>query len=52
VRHKGRSIEFSAVDYQGAATVIDSAKLAVALRLGVGRAKGFGCGLLLIKRVD
>lgn len=51
LRHKGRNIEFSSVDYRGLAKVVDAAKLLHALNHGVGRSKGFGCGLLLIKRL-
>lgn len=51
LRHKGRQIEFSSVDYRGVAKVVDATKLLTALTQGVGRAKGFGCGLLLVKRL-
>jgi len=51
LRHKGQRIEFSSLDYQGVAQVRDSRLLTAALTSGVGRARGFGCGLLLIKRV-
>jgi CRISPR system Cascade subunit CasE len=50
LRTKGRSIEFSSLDYCGQAQVTDPARLAVALVEGVGHARGFGCGLLLVKR--
>jgi CRISPR system Cascade subunit CasE len=49
---KGKGIEYSTLDYQGIARVIDSDRLTHALLAGVGHSKGFGCGLLLVKRVD
>jgi CRISPR system Cascade subunit CasE len=52
LRHRGRQIAFSSLDYHGLAQVIDPARLAAALTLGVGHARGFGCGLLLARRVD
>ncbi len=52
LRHRQRSIEFSSLDYQGVAYVEDAELLGRALREGVGHARAFGCGLLLVKRVD
>jgi len=40
---------YSSIDLEGAITVIDSDALQTALYHGVGAAKAFGCGLLLIK---
>lgn len=51
LRHKGRNIRFTEVDYQGVAQVTDPARLVEALHGGIGRARGFGCGLLLIRRL-
>lgn len=51
LRHKGRHIRFTEVDYQGVAQVTDPARLLEALQGGIGRARGFGCGLLLIRRL-
>ena len=48
---QGRELAFSSLDYQGLARVADPEKLASALTGGVGRAKAFGCGLLLVRRV-
>lgn len=45
----GRPIRFSSIDYQGAARVVDSDALVRALTNGVGRARAFGCGLLLVR---
>ncbi|MBC7945437.1 MAG: type I-E CRISPR-associated protein Cas6/Cse3/CasE [Burkholderiales bacterium] len=49
--HRGRAIQFSSVDYEGYAEVIDPDKLTKALTTGIGRAKAFGCGLLLVRRL-
>lgn len=51
VRRKGTaSAQFSTVDYEGAFEVVDSTKLATALLSGIGKARAFGCGLMLIRR--
>jgi CRISPR system Cascade subunit CasE len=50
LRRKERIIEYSTLDYQGLARVVDPARLQQALFEGVGHAKGFGCGLLLVRR--
>ncbi len=52
LQHRGRQIAFSSLDYHGLAQVTDPGRLAPALTAGVGRARGFGCGLLLIRRTD
>jgi CRISPR system Cascade subunit CasE len=44
-------ISFLSVDYSGILKVTDPEKFTAALTTGIGRAKAFGCGLLLIKRV-
>lgn len=49
--HRGRRIQFSSVDYEGLVEVRDPEKLLRALTEGVGRAKAFGCGLLLVRRL-
>ena len=46
-RHK--AIQFSSLDYQGVAEVVDPEALRKALFEGVGHAKSFGCGLLLVR---
>ncbi|WP_196161091.1 type I-E CRISPR-associated protein Cas6/Cse3/CasE [Reinekea sp. G2M2-21] len=50
---KGNSqaIRFSSVDYQGLLTVQDPERFLNQLSRGFGHAKGFGCGLMLIKKV-
>lgn len=52
LRHKGRRIEFSSLDFQGLARVTDPERLRRALLDGVGHAKAFGCGLLLVRRMS
>jgi CRISPR system Cascade subunit CasE len=42
---------FSTVDFEGAFEVVDSAKLVTALFSGIGKARAFGCGLMLIRRL-
>jgi len=51
LQHHGREIRFSEVDYQGVATVTQPEKLLQALQTGVGRARGFGCGLLMVRKL-
>ncbi len=48
---KGRTAGFSVLDYRGVVTVIDGELLQQALLAGVGHARSYGCGLLLLKRV-
>ncbi|MCM5704064.1 type I-E CRISPR-associated protein Cas6/Cse3/CasE [Larsenimonas salina] len=47
----GQPIRYSSVDYEGLLEVTDPALLNETLRDGIGRAKAFGCGLLLLRRV-
>lgn len=44
-----KSLRFSSVDFTGVLRVRDPVLLADALTQGIGHAKGFGCGLLLIR---
>ena len=46
-----KDLKFTTVDFRGALTVVDPRAFGVALCEGVGRAKAFGCGLLLIRPV-
>ena len=46
---KHKAIQFSSLDYQGVAEVVDPEALRKALFEGVGHAKSFGCGLLLVR---
>jgi CRISPR system Cascade subunit CasE len=45
-----RNLRFSTVDFTGQLTVVDPEAFRAALQQGVGSAKAFGCGLLLIRR--
>lgn len=45
-----RPIRFSSIDYEGVITVTDPARFGASLLTGIGRAKAFGCGLMLIRR--
>jgi CRISPR system Cascade subunit CasE len=47
----GKRIELATLDFEGALTVTDALKFRQALLHGVGPAKGFGCGLLLVRRI-
>jgi CRISPR system Cascade subunit CasE len=47
----GRRLLFSTVDFSGELTVLDSVAFSTALQRGIGRAKAFGCGLMLVRRV-
>lgn len=42
---------FGQVDFEGALTVTDAEAFGIALRAGFGRAKAFGCGLMLLTRL-
>ena len=48
---KDQQLKFTTVDFSGQLTVTDAAAFAAALATGIGHAKAFGCGLLLIRRV-
>lgn len=47
----GGMLQFSSIDYEGEVQVFDPSLLRQALVQGVGRAKAFGCGLLLVRPV-
>lgn len=52
LRKPGKSpIRFSTLDCAGRLTVTDPERLMQTLKSGLGPAKGFGCGLLLVRRV-
>ena len=44
-------VQFSTVEITGVLTVVDAERFREALNKGVGPAKGFGCGLMLVRRV-
>ncbi|MBY4678204.1 type I-E CRISPR-associated protein Cas6/Cse3/CasE [Marinobacterium arenosum] len=48
---KGRNAGFSSVDYQGALTVTDPERFTRMLHQGLGKARAFGCGLMLVRRL-
>jgi CRISPR system Cascade subunit CasE len=48
-KREKKPIQFSTVDYSGILTVEDPAQFQQTLYTGVGRAKAFGCGLILIR---
>lgn len=48
---KHARIRLSTLDFSGVLRVVDAALLKKALFAGVGPAKGFGCGLLMLRRV-
>ena len=45
-----RAVIFSTLTFQGVLTVEDPAQFLAAVLRGFGAAKGFGCGLMLIRR--
>jgi CRISPR system Cascade subunit CasE len=47
----GGELCFSTVDFHGDLRVTDPAALQAALWAGIGRAKAFGCGLMLVRRL-
>ena len=51
-QHAGQKdqMRFSTVDFSGELSVVDPAAFGMALRDGIGHAKAFGCGLLLVRR--
>ncbi len=48
---QSRPIRFSTLEFNGVLTVADPGRFQQTLYEGVGPAKGFGCGLLMVKRV-
>lgn len=48
----GQPIRYSSVDYEGLLEVTDPARLNETLQRGLGRARAFGCGMLLLRRVS
>lgn len=48
---KDGRLRFSTVDFSGELSVIDPLAFAIALRDGIGHAKAFGCGLMLVRRI-
>jgi len=50
-RKRGQNIRFSTVDFEGVLTVTDADRFVDVLLHGLGPAKAFGCGLLLVRPV-
>ena len=50
-KNKSDKSGFSSVDFIGELEITDVEKFKNALFEGIGRAKGYGCGLLLIRRI-
>lgn len=46
------SVRFSSLDYEGQLEVADPARFLETLAAGIGRAKAFGCGLMLVRPVS
>lgn len=49
-REDGRPIRFGVLDFEGVLRVTDPGRFLAALAQGFGRARAFGCGLMLIRR--
>jgi CRISPR system Cascade subunit CasE len=45
-----KPVEFGRLDFQGVMEVTDSAAFLAAVAMGLGRARAFGCGLMLLRR--
>jgi CRISPR system Cascade subunit CasE len=50
-RAAARPIRHSIIDYAGVLTVVDPKALANAMTFGVGKARAYGCGLLMLRPV-
>ncbi len=48
---KGKNAGFSSVDFEGEIEVVDAKSFSKVLFNGVGPAKSFGCGLMVVRRV-
>lgn len=49
-KREGRTVRFSSVEFRGLLQVTDPHRLIQCLGRGIGPAKGFGCGMLVIRR--
>ena len=49
--NKGKEAGFSSIDFEGVIEVTDLVLFAKVLFDGIGPAKGFGCGLMMVRRV-
>lgn len=50
IEHSGPQARLGVLDLEGALTVTDPAMFTERLRAGFGRAKAFGCGLMMLRR--
>jgi CRISPR system Cascade subunit CasE len=50
-RRGAHPVRFSSVDFEGSLQVVDTDLFLTALYQGIGHAKAFGCGLLLVRSV-
>ena len=50
-RGQGRPVRFSTLDYNGLLTVEDPDRFGQTLLQGIGKSRGLGCGLMLVKPV-
>ncbi len=50
IEHSGSEMKIGVLDFEGVLEVTDPDRLVSAVAQGFGRAKGFGCGLMLIRR--
>lgn len=50
LNEKRRHAGFSSLDYEGVLTVTDPERFVQTLNSGIGKARAFGCGLMLIRR--
>jgi len=48
---RSRSIAYSTIDFSGVLTVDNPERFIESLKAGIGPAKAFGCGLMLVRRV-
>jgi CRISPR system Cascade subunit CasE len=51
IDHRGPAVQIGVLDFDGVLEVCDPEKFVAAVAQGFGRAKAFGCGLMLIRRV-
>lgn len=48
--HRGAEMRFGVLDFEGVLTVVEPGLFLASLARGFGRAKAYGCGLMLIRR--
>jgi CRISPR system Cascade subunit CasE len=50
IDRRGANMKIGVLDFEGVLEVTDPDRFVDAVAQGFGRAKGFGCGLMLIRR--